>query len=90
MKSRPKLLGSAAIISLASPALAQSIPPPPDAPAQPAATTAQQPATPTTARSDTGAAQAVDGDYGDEEPIVIQGARARGSVVGDSTAAEHP
>ncbi len=48
-----------------------------------AATTAQQPATPTTAQSDTGAAQAVDGDYGDEEPIVIQGARARGSVVGD-------
>ena len=83
MKSRPTLLGSAAIISLASPALAQSIPPPPDAPAQPAATTAQQPATPTTAQSDTGAAQAVDGDYGDEEPIVVQGARARGSVVGD-------
>jgi hypothetical protein len=67
------LLGSAAIISLASPALAQQTPPAPT----------QQPADATTAQEDTGAAQAVYDDYGDEEPIVIQGARARGSVIGD-------
>jgi TonB-dependent Receptor Plug Domain len=83
MKSRSTLLGSAAIISLASPALAQSTTPPTDSAAQPAATTTQQPTTPTNAQSDTGAAQAVDEDYGDEEPIVIQGTRARGSVIGD-------
>ena len=36
-----------------------------------------------TAQQDTQAAQAVDEDYGDEEAIVVQGTRARGSVVGD-------
>ena len=90
MKSRPTLLGSAALISLASPALAQSTPPPPDASAQPAATTAQQPATPATAQSDTGAAQAADQDYGDEEPIVIQGGASARLGGWRHTAAEHP
>ena len=79
MNRRSTLLASAAILSLASPALAQQ--PAPTAPVQP--TAAQQPATATAAQQDTQAAQAVYEDYGDEEAIVIQGTRARGSVVGD-------
>ena len=68
------LLGSAAMIALTStPAHAQEAAPAPT----------QQPADAATAQQDTGAAQAVYDDYGDEEPIVIQGARARGSVIGD-------
>src|SRR6185503_903616 len=46
------------------------------------APTSQQ-ASPTTAEQDTAAAQSVDEDMGDEEEIVVQGQRARGSVVGD-------
>jgi hypothetical protein len=79
MNRRPTLLASAAVISLASPALAQQ--PAPAAPTQPTPT--QQPANATAAREDTQAAQAVYEDYGDEEAIVVQGTRARGSVVGD-------
>jgi hypothetical protein len=88
MSLRPRLLGGAAVIMFASPALAQPTatptpPPATDATApQPAAAT-QQPATAPAAQQDTDAAQAVDEDYGDEEEIVIQGTRARGSVVGD-------
>ena len=90
MRHRSTLLGSAALLCAVSPAIAQpAAPPPPPQPApetsaaQPASTTSQQPANAPTARADTTAAQAVDQDYGDEEPIVIQGTRARGSVVGD-------
>jgi hypothetical protein len=78
MNRRSTLLASAAILSLASPALAQQA-----QPAAPAPTPTQQPATATAAQQDTQAAQAVYEDYGDEEAIVIQGTRARGSVVGD-------
>ncbi|HET7604512.1 MAG TPA: TonB-dependent receptor [Sphingomicrobium sp.] len=49
----------------------------------PAPAPTQQPATAATAQEDTAAAQAVYDDYGDEEAIVIQGTRARGSVIGD-------
>jgi hypothetical protein len=87
MTNRSTLLGSAALILLASPALAQQ---PPEQPAGTATdqqsqppTATQQPTTPTTAQTDTTAAQAVDEDYGDEEAIVVTGTRARGSVVGD-------
>ena len=75
MKSRSTLLAGAAIILSASPAFAQH------APQQ--ATTTQQPANAPTAQADTSAAQSVDEDYGDEEEIVVQGTRARGSAVGD-------
>jgi hypothetical protein len=79
MNRRSTLLASVAIISLSSPALAQQ-----SAPTVPAQSTpTQQPANATAAREDTQAAQAVYEDYGDEEAIVIQGTRARGSVVGD-------
>jgi TonB-dependent Receptor Plug Domain len=83
MKLCSTLLGGAAAFSLASPALAQAAQAQPAdmGAAQPAAT--QQPANAPTAQSDTSAAQAADEDFGDEEPIVIQGARARGSVIGD-------
>lgn len=81
------LLGSAALITLASPAISQTAPPAASQPAdtgaaQPASAT-PQPANASSAQSDSAAAQAVNEDYGDEEPIVVQGARARGSVVGD-------
>ena len=82
MNSRPTLLAGAAIILSASPALAQQAQAPQQPSAQPT-TTAQQPANPPTAQADTSAAQSVDEDYGDEEEIVVQGTRARGSVVGD-------
>jgi hypothetical protein len=70
MNTRTALLASAAIVSLFSPAIAQPAQPPADLPA--AEPTSTQPA----------AAQPTD-DYGDEEEIVIQGARPRGAVVGD-------
>ena len=73
MKIRSTLLGTAATILLAFPAFAQEAP----------ATPQQQPATAPTAQDDTQAAQAVNEDYGDEEEIVVQGTRARGSVIGD-------
>jgi uncharacterized membrane protein YgcG len=81
MKQHSWLLGSAAFLCIVSPAVAQ----PGTAPATqpPPATPTQQAATPATAQADTAAAQAADEDYGDEEPIVVQGTRARGSVVGD-------
>ncbi|HEY4071319.1 MAG TPA: TonB-dependent receptor [Sphingomicrobium sp.] len=85
MNCRSTLLASAAIILFASPALAQqqaSAPQPGDTVAQPAATTPQPPDA-TAAQQDTTAAQPVDEDYGDEDAIVIQGTRARGSVIGD-------
>lgn len=88
MRYHSTLLGSAALLCTVSPAAAQPAPPPPQAPVdtsatQPAPTPTQQPANAPTAQSDTTAAQAVDQDYGDEEPIVVQGTRARGSVIGD-------
>jgi len=73
MNHRSMLLAGAALIFVGSPALAQEAPTSPP----------QQPATAPTAQQDTQAAQAVDEDYGDEEAIVVQGTRARGSVVGD-------
>src|SRR4029079_2642722 len=77
MTRRSTLLGSAAIITFASPAFAQQ-----PAPTPTQAPTQQPPAAPA-AQLDRGAAQAASDDSGDEEPIVIQGARARGSVIGD-------
>lgn len=88
MNRRPTLLASAAIILSSSPAVAQQVqtpPPEPSAtsPTQPPTTASQQPANASTAPSDTTAAQTVNEDYGDEEEIVVQGTRPRGSVVGD-------
>jgi hypothetical protein len=86
MKSRTPLLASAAIIVLSSPALAQqTASPPPEQPAeaQPAPAPTTQQATPATAQQDTSAAESADEDFGDQEPIIVQGTRARGSVVGD-------
>jgi len=88
MNRRPTLLASAAIALSSSPVFAQQVQPSP-APGnaatstQPPATASQQPANAATAQSDTTAAQAVNEDYGDEEEIVVQGTRPRGSVVGD-------
>ncbi|MEA3081208.1 MAG: hypothetical protein QOD54_876 [Sphingomonadales bacterium] len=88
MTYRSIMLSSAALLSLPSPAFAQSATQPAAAPgsapaAQPAATpssaaTSQPSASPSSAA----AAQPVD-DTGDEEEIVVTGARARGSVTGD-------
>jgi len=83
MNLRPTLLASAAIILSSPPAFAQQVQPSATSSAQPQATTLQQPANPSTAQSDTTAAPAVNEDYGDEEEIVVQGTRPRGSVVGD-------
>ena len=69
MTCRFTLLAGAALVSLASPALAQQAPAPPP-----------QPAAEPTAQAGT---EAVGDDFGDEEPIVVQGTRARGSVIGD-------
>ena len=73
MICRSTLLASASLILFAQPAFAQEAP----------ATPQQQPATAPPAQADTGAAQAAEEDYGDEEAIVVQGTRARGSVIGD-------
>ena len=81
MKHCSRLLGSVAFLCFVSPAVAQ--PAAGQGTATPPATATQQAATPATAQSDTAAAQAADEDYGDAEPIVVQGTRARGSVVGD-------
>ena len=85
MKSLPKLLASAAIILHSSAALAQQTPTPVQpATSQPAPAPDAQPVTPDTAQQDSSAAQSVDEeDLGDQEPIIVQGTRARGSVVGD-------
>jgi hypothetical protein len=88
MKYRSTLLGSAALLCVVSPAVAQPAAPPSQTPAgtsaaQPAPTATEQPASPQTAQPDTTAAQSVGEDFGDEEPIVVQGTRARGSVVGN-------
>jgi hypothetical protein len=80
MNIRSTLLGSAAILSLFSPATAQTAQPPADqSAAEPAAT---QPAAAAAQQPDTSQAQPTD-DYGEEDEIVIQGSRPRGSVVGD-------
>ena len=76
MNFRPALLASASLIIVASPALAQ------EAAQQPAVTTVQ-PAIPAAPAGDAGAGQAGYEDYGDEDAIVIQGTRARGSAIGD-------
>jgi hypothetical protein len=73
MSYRSIILGSAALLWLPSPAFAQAATQP--APA-PDSTTAAQPS------ASAAAAQPVD-DTGDEEEIVVTGARPRGSVVGD-------
>ena len=88
MNCRPMLLASAAIILASSPAFAQQAQTPsPEQSAtsstQTSTSASQQPANAPTAPSDTTAAQAVNDDYGDEEEIVVQGTRPRGSVVGD-------
>ena len=88
MNPPPTLLASAAIILSSSPAFAQQVQAPPTdqsatTSTQAPATTMQQPANASTAQADTAAAQAVNEDYGDEEEIVVQGTRPRGSVVGD-------
>ena len=84
MTTRSTLLASAIFICTVSPAVAQPAPPPPTSDtgtSQSAATPAEQPATPP--QPDAGAVSPDDEDLGDEAPIVIQGARARGSAVGD-------
>ena len=78
MKSRSTLLAGAAVILSAPPVFAQQAQAP-----QQTSTTTQQPASAPTAQADTSAAQSVDEDYGDQEEIVVQGTRARGSVIGD-------
>ena len=87
MNSRSTLLASAAVILSCSPAFAQQVQVPSEpsatSAAQPQTTISKQPANASTAQSDTSAAQAVNEDYGDEEEIVVQGTRPRGSVVGD-------
>ncbi|HEX3677161.1 MAG TPA: TonB-dependent receptor plug domain-containing protein, partial [Sphingomicrobium sp.] len=88
MNPRPTLLASAVVILSSSPAVAQQVQTPPPEPtatssAQSTTTASQQPANASTAQSDTTAAQSVNEDYGDEEEIVVQGTRPRGSVVGD-------
>ena len=82
MTYRSTLLGGAALFCAVSPAAAQPAPPPQQSAAS-GPTSTQQQASPPTAQADTAAAQSVDQDYGDEEPIVIQGTRARGSVIGN-------
>jgi len=62
------MLGSAALLALPAPALAQDAAP--------------MPTKPTAASSGASAAQPID-DTGEEDEIVVTGARARGSVVGD-------
>jgi TonB-dependent receptor-like protein len=86
MNPRSTLLASAAVILSCSPAFARQAQAPSSGPSATSAaqtTTSQQPANASTAQSDTSAAQAVNEDYGDEEEIVVQGTRPRGSVVGD-------
>jgi len=76
------LFAGAATLLATPPAFAQDT-----SSAQPATTTTpattQQSPTAATVQPDTAAAQAGDQDYGDEEEIVVQGARPRGSVIGD-------
>src|SRR3954464_2114851 len=88
MNFRSTLLGSAATLFIVSPAYAQeaqagTADQAAGASATPASASAQQAATATTAQQDTSAAQSVNEDYGDEEAIVVQGTRARGSVICD-------
>lgn len=91
MISRSLLLSSAALLIPLSPALAQpqqvaAPAPPSQAPAQPAVP-ARTPAVGTSASPRSGSATAATAqpadELGDEEEIVITGARPRGSVVGD-------
>ena len=90
MNSRTLLLASAATLVCSTPALAQQAQagPAATAPGTPAPTATteavQQPqtSTTTTAPPSAGAPSAAD-DLGDEEEIVVTGARPRGSVVGD-------
>lgn len=88
MNPRSTLFVGAAILFLVPPAKAQVAPASSQQPAgtsgdQPLSSATQQPASASTAQSDTTAAQAVNEDYGDEEEIVVQGTRPRGSVIGD-------
>ncbi len=88
MTDRSVLLGGVSLLSLSPPALAQTAtqPPAPTTPTtavQSAATAAPAPAVqPAATSTQAPAVQPVD-DTGDEEEIVVTGARARGSVVGD-------
>ena len=77
MTYRSTLLGGAAFFCALSPAMAQ-----PAAAPQGKAASTPTPTTTPTAQADTAAAQSVAEDYGDEEPIVIQGTRSRGSAIG--------
>src|SRR5206468_11301750 len=82
MNSRTFLLSSSALLFPIAPAIAQ---PEPQTPASAAA--AAQPVTPQQVQppATSGAAPAAEpsDDTGDEEEIVVTGARPRGSVVGD-------
>ncbi|HEY8434919.1 MAG TPA: TonB-dependent receptor plug domain-containing protein [Sphingomicrobium sp.] len=77
MTYRSTLLGGAAFFCALSPAMAQ-----PAAAPQGQAASTPTPTTTPAAQADTAAAQSVAEDYGDEEPIVIQGTRSRGSAIG--------
>ncbi|HEX4800098.1 MAG TPA: hypothetical protein VFU91_02870, partial [Sphingomicrobium sp.] len=75
MFSRQLLLSSVALVPLAAPSLAQTT--------QPQQTTAPSTAAQPVASQPDNSVPDVAGDYGDDEaPIVIQGSRARGSVIG--------
>ena len=74
MTYRSMLLGSAGLLGLAFPALAQPVTPASSAPPSPATQPAATPPAPAALPGD---------DTGDEEEIVVTGARPRGSVVGD-------
>ena len=84
MNCRSALLCSAAIILLATPALAQEQPAPQTSDQQaPPSAAKPQPANPAAAQTDPTNAQPLDEDEGGEDEIVVTGARPRGSVVGD-------
>ncbi|MGE5064222.1 MAG: TonB-dependent receptor, partial [Myxococcales bacterium] len=76
MFSRRLFVSSVALVPLATPSLAQTT--------QPQPTTAPSTAAQPVASQPDNSVPDVAGDYGDDEaPIVIQGSRARGSVIGD-------
>ena len=91
MNSRTLLFASAASLVPLTPSLAQqpqpatssAIPPPAAAPAPPASEVQSGPPTTAPAAAGTPSNTSAPDDLGDDEEIVITGARPRGSVVGD-------
>jgi hypothetical protein len=88
MTDRSILLGSAALLSLTSPAWAQSTtqsaaPPASARPTSAPPASAPAVSAPAAASGSAAAAQPFDDTTGDDEEIVVTGARPRGSVVGD-------